>query len=342
MAQALAIKYRPKCWEDLTEQVGVVAILDNQIATNTIKHGYLFCGGAGTGKTTSARIFANKINNGRGEPIELDAASNNSVDDIRRITEQATKKSLDSEYKVFILDEVHVLSNQAWQAMLKTLEEPPAKSIFILCTTNPEKIPATILSRVQRYNFQRISHEGIVNRLNTILQSEAVENPEISWSPEAVEYIAKIADGGMRDAITLVDKCLSYSKDLTEKNVISALGVVDYSTMFDLIEIFHNKDIELCLKSINNIYSSGMDLKLFIKDFFEFILDVNVALTLKSLDFTKLPSIWESTISAFGSDYKSVIFNMLSMLNELQSSIKWEQNPKAVISAKFILFLSEV
>ena len=165
---------------------------------------------------------------------------------------------------------------------------------------------------------------------------------KIKYDLEALDYIAKIADGGMRDAITLMDKCLSYSRDLTLDNVVKALGVVDYSTMFDLIQIFHNKDIELCLKSINNIYSSGMDLKLFIKDFFEFILDVNVALTLKSLDFTKLPSIWESTISAFGSDYKSVIFNMLSMLNELQSSIKWEQNPKAVISAKFILFMSEV
>lgn len=175
MSQALAIKYRPKTFEDLTEQQAIVAILENQLSTNSVKHAYLFVGGAGTGKTTSARIFANKINKGQGEPIELDAASNNSVDDIRRITEQATKKSLDSEYKVFILDEVHVLSNQAWQAMLKTLEEPPAKSIFILCTTNPEKIPATILSRVQRYNFQRISHEGIVERLFHILECENEE-----------------------------------------------------------------------------------------------------------------------------------------------------------------------
>lgn len=172
MAQALALKYRPHTFSELTEQSAVVKILTNQIETNTIKHGYLFVGAAGTGKTTSARIFANMINKGSGEPIELDAASNNSVDDIRRITEEAQTKSLDSEYKVFIIDECHMLSNSAWNAFLKTLEEPPAKSIFILCTTDPQRVPNTILSRVQRYNFQRISHKGTVDRLKYIIEQE--------------------------------------------------------------------------------------------------------------------------------------------------------------------------
>lgn len=172
MSIALALKYRPKTFDDLSEQAAVVKILTNQIETNTIKHGYLFSGSAGCGKTTAARIFANMINNGKGEPIELDAASNNSVDDIRTITEQAQTKSLDSEYKVFIIDEVHSLSNQAFQAFLKTLEEPPTKSIFILCTTDPQRVPNTILSRVQRYNFQRISHKGIVDRLKYIIEQE--------------------------------------------------------------------------------------------------------------------------------------------------------------------------
>ena len=211
MSKALAIKYRPQNFSQLTEQSAVVTILTNQIETNTIKHGYLFAGGAGTGKTTSARIFANMINKGAGTPIELDAASNNSVEDIRRLTEDAQTQSIDSEYKVFVIDECHSLSNQAWQAMLKTLEEPPAKAIFIFCTTNPEKIPQTILSRVQRYNFQRISQEGIVNRLVTILHNEYPSNIpntlSITCDRNALEYIAKIADGGMRDAITLMDKC---------------------------------------------------------------------------------------------------------------------------------------
>ena len=336
MSKALAIKYRPQTFEDLTEQSAVVTILTNQIETNTIKHGYLFCGGAGTGKTTSARIFANMINKGAGTPIELDAASNNSVEDIRRLTEDAQTQSIDSEYKVFVIDECHSLSNQAWQAMLKTLEEPPAKAIFIFCTTNPEKIPQTILSRVQRYNFQRISQEGIVQRLLYILRCEgAIASTHLV---EAVEYIAKIADGGMRDAITLMDKCLSYSKELTMDNVIKALGVTDYNTMFDLNNAFFENDKPKLIKIVSDVYSSGMDLKLFIKTYFEFLLDLNVYCLTKDLGMTKIPEIWVDEMKSYGSHEWSVSNNLLTYITDLQSSIKWEQNPKAVIIAKFILF----
>ena len=336
MSKALAIKYRPQTFEDLTEQLAVVTILTNQIETNTIKHGYLFCGGAGTGKTTSARIFANMINKGAGTPIELDAASNNSVEDIRRLTEDAQTQSIDSEYKVFVIDECHSLSNQAWQAMLKTLEEPPAKSIFIFCTTNPERIPQTILSRVQRYNFQRISQEGIVQRLLYILRCEgAIASTHLV---EAVEYIAKIADGGMRDAITLMDKCLSFSSDLTVENVIKALGVTDYNTMFDLNNAFFENDKPKLIKIVSDVYSSGMDLKLFIKTYFEFLLDLNVYCLTKDLSMTKIPEIWVDEMNSYGSHEWSVSNNLLTYITDLQSSIKWEQNPKAVIIAKFILF----
>lgn len=336
MSKALAIKYRPQTFEDLTEQSAVVTILTNQIETNTIKHGYLFCGGAGTGKTTSARIFANMINKGAGTPIELDAASNNSVEDIRRLTEDAQTQSIDSEYKVFVIDECHSLSNQAWQAMLKTLEEPPLKAIFIFCTTNPEKIPQTILSRVQRYNFQRISQEGIVQRLLYILRCEgAIASTHLV---EAVEYIAKIADGGMRDAITLMDKCLSFSSDLTVENVIKALGVADYNTMFDLNNAFFENDKTKLIKIVSDVYSSGMDLKLFIKNYFEFLLDLNVYCLTKDLTMTKIPEIWVDEMKSYGSHEWSVSNNLLTYITDLQSSIKWEQNPKAVIIAKFILF----
>ena len=172
MSKALAVKYRPTTFDDVVEQGSIKIILQEQIATGTIKNAYLFTGGAGTGKTTCARIFANEINNHQGTPIEMDAASNSSVDDVRRIIEQAQTKALDSEYKIFIIDECHSLSNTAWQAFLKLLEEPPAKSIFIFCTTDPNRIPKTILSRVQRYDFNRISTEGIVNRLKYILEQE--------------------------------------------------------------------------------------------------------------------------------------------------------------------------
>lgn len=172
MAQTLAVKYRPKTFDDVTEQESVKIILQQQLESGEIKNAYLFCGGAGTGKTTCARIFANDINGGEGNPIELDAASNSSVDDVRNIIQQAKTKSLDSEYKVFLIDECHAISNTGWQAFLKLIEEPPAKSIFIFCTTNPERIPRTILSRVQRYDFKKISQSGIVNRLMYILDNE--------------------------------------------------------------------------------------------------------------------------------------------------------------------------
>lgn len=170
--KSLAIKYRPKTFDDVVEQDAMKTILINQLETGTFKNAYLFCGPAGDGKTTTARIFANEINKGQGNPIEMDAASNSGVNDVENITKQAQTQSLDSEYKVFIIDECHSISNTGWQAFLKTIEEPPAKSIFIFCTTNPERIPKTILSRVQRYDFKRISTNGIINRLQYILEQE--------------------------------------------------------------------------------------------------------------------------------------------------------------------------
>lgn len=170
--QSLAVKWRPKDWEDLTEQEYIKIILQNQITTQTIKNAYLFCGPAGCGKTTSARIFANKINDNKGLPIEIDAASNNGVEQVRTIIEDAKFKPLDSNYKIYIMDECHMLSTGAWNAMLKLLEEPPKTTIFILCTTDPQKIPATILSRVQRFDFCKISQQGIIDRLEYILNQE--------------------------------------------------------------------------------------------------------------------------------------------------------------------------
>lgn len=170
--KTLAVKYRPTTFEDIVEQDAIKLILQQQLKTGETKNTYLFCGPAGDGKTTTARIFAKEINKGQGNPIEMDAASNSGVDDVRNISQQAQTKSFDSEYKVFIIDECHSISNTGWQAFLKLIEEPPAKSIFIFCTTNPERIPKTILSRVQRYDFRRISERGIVDRLKYILDKE--------------------------------------------------------------------------------------------------------------------------------------------------------------------------
>lgn len=339
--KALAVKYRPTSWSDVTEQDSVCKILNNQINTGTIRNGYLFCGGAGTGKTTCARIFANQINKGEGEPIELDAASNNSVEDIRKVIEQAQTQSLDSEYKVFILDEVHSLSNQAWQAMLKTLEEPPAKSVFIFCTTNPEKIPATILSRVQRFNFQRISQDGIIKRLIYILDEEINSGRNITYELAAVELIAKIADGGMRDAITLADKCLSYSLELNTNTVINALGIADYDTMIKLTDAVLGNNVHDVIDILNGVHKTGIDLRQFIKNYFEYILDVNILHITENPDDTKLPdNVAKLELSKDFSVSLSLAYSaLLNFLVELQPKIKWEQNVKAVTIAEFMVFM---
>lgn len=165
---------------------------------------------------------------------------------------------------------------------------------------------------------------------------------KITYSNDALEYIAKIADGGMRDAITLMDKCLSFSSDLTVENVIKALGVTDYNTMFDLNNAFFENDKTKLIKIVSDVYSSGMDLKLFIKNYFEFLLDLNVYCLTKELSMTKIPEIWVDEMKSYGSHEWSVSNNLLTYITDLQSSIKWEQNPKAVIIAKFILFNKEV
>lgn len=326
---SLAVKYRPKNFAEVVEQSATKAILGQQLEKGNIKNAYLFCGGAGTGKTTCARIFADEINKHKGTPIELDAASNNSVDDVREIIQQSKSASLDSEYKVFIMDEVHALSNQAWQAMLKVLEEPPAKSIFILCTTDPQKIPKTILSRVYRFDFQRISQTAIQDRLLAVLKEEETENPSIKVSMSALEYIAKQAQGGMRDALTMLDKCLSYSTELTLESVTEALGAPSYQIMCDLITAMGQQDIQTKLTIINDVFMSGYDLKQFIKHFTNFVLDyykfelgaenyTDCLLTPMIIDVFKREDLPDGSLSG---------------LIKLQNEIKWDTNPKARIEA---------
>lgn len=308
MAQPLANKYRPKRFEDVSEQGAIKTIIENQIKENDIRNAYLFCGGAGTGKTTCARIVAGMINEGKGNPIELDAASNNSVDDVRKIIIDSKYKSLDSKYKIYIIDECHSLSNAAWQAMLKLLEEPPASTIFIFCTTDPQKIPRTILSRVQRYNFQRISKQGIIDRLKYIINCENLEF-EASWQlndvvadkerrekyyieyeDAAIDYIAKQAQGGMRDAITTLDKCLQYNKKLTLENVVKVLssGVTPYE-LYDFTLLLLNKNTKEAIDKLNYFFMTGIDMNLLLNMYFEFLLNMQKYLVLGDKNVSNLP-----------------------------------------------------
>ena len=332
---ALAIKYRPQNFDDMTEQSAIKDILENQIKTKTFQHGYLFTGPAGTGKTTSARIFANMINNGKGNPIEVDAASNSGVDNIRQIIDDAKRKPLDAEYKIFIVDECHSLSNGAWQALLKTLEEPSKFTIFIFCTTDPQKIPATILSRVQRYNFQKISNEGIVERLGYIIAQEIVHNEDIIYTEDAVDYIAKVSTGGMRDAITLLDKCLSLSRTLNLENVLKTIGGEDYSTFILFLTALQNKEKETAITTIENIYNAGKDVKQFMKDFAKFILEVEKYALYGNFDYVNLPNTLENELKQLIDDS---LFNVMDFVVSLNNQIKWENDAKTLIELSILIY----
>lgn len=332
--QTLAVKHRPKTFSDVVEQDSIKVILQQQLDSGEFQHAYLFVGGAGTGKTTCARIFADEINKGQGNPIELDAASNSGVDDVREIIAQSKLAPIDGgAYKIFIIDECHSLSNTAWQAFLKLIEEPPARSIFIFATTNPEKIPKTILSRVQRYDFKRISQQGIMNRLADIIVSEKVFHADNG----ALEYLAKLADGGMRDAITLMDKCLSYNHELTVENVVKALGVADYDTMMDLVSNIIQKDTECVIKDIEEIHNSGKDLKQFIKQLLNFVLDIKKYAILKSFDYIQLP--YSAGMEEFldtMTENEDSISDLLDLLVKTNSEIKYDSSPKYLIEAMLL------
>lgn len=306
------------------------------------EHTYITDNYVVTHNTTSARIFANEINNFKGHVIEIDAASNNSVEHMRKIIEEARTQSMDSEYKVFVLDEVHMLSNAAWNAALKLIEEPPKKAVFIFATTDPQKIPATIISRVQRYQFQKISFEGIVGRLKYIINEENKEDENnITFEDSALEYIAKQADGGMRDAITLLDKAIGYSQELTIQNVLTALGSVSYETMFKLSTALDKMDSATVISVIEEVHGSGMDLKQFMKNYNYFVLDLCKYKLFKNFQYLQIPSIYENLINQYDNNSFNFFNELLNELLKLNDKLKWETLPKPLVESTLLNLCSE-
>lgn len=333
--ETLATKYRPQHFEDVVCQDNVKKVLSNQLQTGEIKQAYLFCGSSGTGKTTSARIFANDVNEGKGKPIEIDGASNNGVDNIRSIIDDCRMKSLDSKYKVYIIDEVHMLSIGAFNALLKVLEEPPKGVIFILCTTDPHKIPATILSRLQRFDFKRIPQFEIVQRLKYILKEE---DTYITYDIEALEYIAKLADGGMRDAIMKLDTVLGYTTDITLQAVLDCLGITNYEHLLKIVQGIINKQADEPIQIIDNIYRDGKDLKLFVKDLNKFVLDLCKLNITRNKELTMIPTdIMRQCIHIATNTSKYDLVDILDGVNNLLDKIKYEQNPKNLIESELII-----
>lgn len=333
MAESLAVKYRPRDWSEVCGQSSIMKILTRQLELNQLKNVYLFAGASGCGKTTLARIFANKINNYIGSPNEIDAASNNGVDNVKAIIKSAQERSIDSKYKIFIVDECHMITTQGWNAFLKCIEEPPAYTIFIFCTTDPQKIPATILNRVQRYNITRISTDKVRERLAYICREEGFINYE-----EAIDYIAKLCDGGMRDAISTLEKCAGYSTDLSINNVLEALGNYSYDTFFALINnIIDGKEGEV-LKILEEFYRAGNDLKLFIDMFLSFCLDVSKYVIFNSTDMLKIPSSMEDRLKNSTNFENALQYYMyiVNQLLDLKNMLKNDSNIKSTIEVMFI------
>ncbi|HBA64210.1 MAG TPA: DNA polymerase III subunit gamma/tau [Lachnospiraceae bacterium] len=282
---ALYRKFRPSAFEDVKGQDHIVKTLRNQLKAGRIGHAYLFCGTRGTGKTTVAKIFAKAVNclsPVDGSPcgecsmckaiasgasmnvIEIDAASNNGVDNIREIREEVAYRPTEGRYKVYIIDEVHMLSIGAFNALLKTLEEPPEYVIFILATTEAHKIPVTILSRCQRYDFKRITIDTIAGRLLELMEKEQVEVEE-----KAVRYIAKVADGSMRDALSLLDQCIAFyiGQKLTYDHVLEVLGAVDTDVFSRLLRKILERDVSGVLKLVEELVMQGRELSQLSADF---------------------------------------------------------------------------
>lgn len=280
--RALYREYRPETFREVVGQDHITTILKNQVRENKLSHAYLFCGSRGTGKTTSAKILSRAVNcldpkdgepcgqcaacrlvkAGSADVIEIDAASNNSVDNVRTLIEQAQFAPLELKYRVFIIDEVHMLSNAAFNALLKTLEEPPKHVLFILATTEPQKLPATIISRCQRFDFHRLTIAHIVANLTAVLEKAGA-----SIEPNGLRLIARAADGGMRDALSLADQCLSYAGNtVSEQDVLNALGTVSSTVLEDTARALLSGSANDAVRALDEVVRNGRDLGVFLAD----------------------------------------------------------------------------
>ena len=353
---ALYRKFRPDTFEDVKGQDHIVTTLKNQIRADRIGHAFLFCGTRGTGKTTVAKILAKAVNCEQpvdGSPcnecptcraiqagtsmnvIEIDAASNNGVDNIREIREEVSYRPTEGKYKVYIIDEVHMLSTGAFNALLKTLEEPPSYVMFILATTEAHKIPITILSRCQRYDFHRITIDTIAARLDELLKVEGVEAEE-----KAVRYVAKAGDGSMRDALSLLDQCVAFhfGEKLTYDNVLEVLGAVDNRVFSKLFQAVLASDTKACIREIEEMIIQGRDLSQLVNDFVWYMRNLLIAKTTDEpgdmLDMSE-ENLAVLKEEAAGVDTETLM-RYIRIFSELSGQLRYASQKRILVEIAFI------
>ena len=347
---ALYRKYRPKTFEDVIGQEHITHALQNQIASDKINHAYLFTGSRGVGKTSVARIFAKAVNcehNINGSPcgqcdtckrlenesdiniIEIDAASNNRVDDIREIREKVKFMPVGAKYKVYIIDEVHMLTDSAFNALLKTLEEPPSHVIFILATTEAHKLPATILSRCVRFDFRLVSTNELIKLLQNILDRE-----EIEYDSDALRLIASAGEGSVRDTLSIADCIVAYSdKKITKEGVLKVLGTTDYELLLNFYELLRDKDIGGVLDFVNKIDSSGKNLSMFVKELSKHARNLLIAKSCKNPN--EILNLPQETFEKFAEQAK--MFDERTLISYMQTFGGAENELRYTLSPRLLL-----
>lgn len=348
--QALYRVWRPQKFEDVVGQLHITRTLQNAMSQQKVAHAYLFSGPRGTGKTSAAKIFAKAINCKQApvkEPcgecdacvgiqdgsisdiIEIDAASNNGVDDIREIRDKVKYAPSAVDYKVYIIDEVHMLSQGAFNALLKTLEEPPKHVIFILATTEPHKIPLTIISRCQRFDFKRITHQVIVERIKHILDEE-----DIQYDDHALIHVALTAEGGMRDALSLLDQAIAYSDDthIDMDDVLAVTGSISQERLLSMVDSLRHGEAKQALNHLEESMQEGKDPNRFIFDFIHFLRDLYMYSSSQNMQDVLVRAIpdeqFKDTAREMTNDW---LEQSIDILNQTQQDMKWTNSPKVLL-----------
>lgn len=323
---SLANKYRPQDFSQISGQSTIVAIVKAMCESKDLSNrNFLFTGPAGTGKTTLSKLIAKSLNGSLDNVIEVDAASHSGVDDIRELIQEATQYPIGTKYKIIILDEVHSLSSTAFQALLISLENQVGNTVWIFCTTNPEKIPATIISRVQTFKLSKIGTETIQQRLKFIMDSEIAEGRQLTYTDEALGYLAKYAQGGMRDAITNLDKALAFGSDVTIELLEKALDLPNYDDYFNLLNALVKKDNSEITAITDRVYNSGTNFVKWFEGFHSFLCNIVKYIFLKDINRTMIPSHYAEKLGKYGSQHAVVCLKLSNVVMTMVKDLKLTQ-----------------